>query len=278
MSLENNSKKQWTDPKDYGLPVVEIKPIHSISSSKPILEEPKPEVISPAIEKEIVPNPIVQSIIAEKSEEVETSKKTKPSPASKPVPQKEIPVKKESKSWIGIVAVLALVLVSVIIWQMTTSNQVSEESIPPVAEEAQVDPILEEENSNVNESKEEETQVTENQITEVETASSETTPIQKPETGTTIDRTVAGTLIRVESKAERPTYYIIVGSLPSERLALEEAPVYQNRVPSVYLISPYDDNTNYRLAIGSFGSFTKANEELERIKADYTEALWILKY
>ncbi len=82
----------------------------------------------------------------------------------------------------------------------------------------------------------------------------------------------------MQSKAVSPTYFIIVGSLPNERFALTEAPKYQNRVPAVYLITPYDGIKNCRLAIGSFKSLTKANEELKRIKADYTEALWILKY
>ena len=161
---------------------------------------------------------------------------------------------------------------------MIVTNQVVEPELPVAEATISPAPPVTESESIVNDSKEEEIQAAENQTPEIELPSSELSAIQKPETGTTIDRTVLGTLIRVESKGERSTYYIIVGSLPSEELALAEVPQYQKRVPSVYLISPYDDTRNYRLAIGSFGSFTKANEELARIKADYTEALWILKY
>lgn len=276
MNSENNSNKHWPDPKDYGLPVVEIKPIRPVPSVISPEVAPAPEVEKVVTPAEVIPNPIVQSIIAEKSAELKEFKTIRPS--TEPKLAKSIPAKKESKSWIGITAVLALVILAVIIWQMTTGT---EENVYPVAfenEPIQIAPTSEEPISTVNDSKVEETQAAVNQSTEIESPSSTEAIMQKPETGTTIDRTAAGTLIRVESKAARPTYYLIVGSLPNERLALEEAPQYQNRVPAVYLITPYDDTKNYRLAIGSFGSFTQANKELERIKADYTEALWILKY
>lgn len=277
MNSENNTIEHWPDPKDYGLPVVEIKPFRSdlpIPSS-----EVQREVIleKSIISAETVPNPIVQSIILAKSAESEAVKI--PAPA---VPQatveRSLPPRKESRSWVGIVAVLTLVILAVIIWQMTSEDK---ERFVPVAFDKEAvlsttnaqEPI-----SNVKDSKPDNSEDIENQVVETELKSSSNTAIEKSETGITIDNNIVGTLIRVESKAERPTYFIIVGSLPNERFALEEAPQYQNRVPTVYLITPYDDTKNYRLAIGSFRSFTKANEELERIKADYTEALWILKY
>jgi hypothetical protein len=277
MNSENNSNRHWPDPKDYGLPVVEIKPIRSIPTER------SPEVVlAPEVEKvvtpvEVIPNPTVQSIIADKSAELKEIKESKVS-VPKPEIPKSIPAKKESKSWIGITAILALIILAVIIWQMTTRKKEIENPVVFKKEDVQIATTPEEPISIVNDSKVEEIQEPENQSDESELPSSPNATIRKPETGTTIDLKAAGTLIRVESKTERPTYFIIVGSLPNERLALEEAPQYQNRVPAVYLITPYDNTKNYRLAIGSFGSFTKANEELERIKADYTEALWILKY
>ncbi len=279
MNSENNSNTHWPDPKDYGLPVVEIKPINPVpsSNSPEVLQVASPEEV--AKPEEILPNPVVQSIISDKSAKLKDPKAPKHS-VDKPEIPKSIPVpaKKESKRWIGITAVFALLILVVIIWQMTAGNKEIENPVAFENGDVQIITTPEEPISSVNDSKEEEIQAPENQIAESELPSSPNTTIQKPETGTTIDLKEVGTLIRVESKAASPTYFIIIGSLPNERYALEEAPKYQNRVPAVYLITPYDDTKNYRLAIGSFGSFTKANEELERIKADYTEALWILKY
>jgi hypothetical protein len=279
MNSENNSNTNWPDPKDYGLPVVDIKPINSVpsASSPEVQKEASPEEV--AKPEEILPNSVVQSIIADKSAELKEPKAPKHS-VDKPEIPKSIPVpaKKESKRWIGITAVFAILILAVIIWQMTAGNKEIENPVAFENEDVQITTSSEEPISIVNDSKVEEIQEPENQSAESELLSSPNTTIQKPETGTTIDLKAAGTLISVESKAASPTYFIIVGSLPNERFALEEAPKYQNRVPAVYLIKPYDDTKNYRLAIGSFGSFTKANEELERIKADYTEALWILKY
>lgn len=275
MNSENNSNTHWPDPKDYGLPIVDIKPIRIIpvESSIEVVSSKDVEVLK----EEVDPSPEIQSIDSVKSDELKAVETPVP---VMPMPKiaKSIPAKKQSKSWIGVTAVLALLIVAVIIWQMTASNNEVESVVAIEAAAIQSPTISEDSNSSVNDSKVTEIQDSENQSSITELPSSPTTPIQNPETGTTIDPTAAGTLIRVESKAARPTYFIIVGSLPNERLALEEAPQYQNRVPALYLITPYDDTRNYRLAIGSFGSFTKANEELERIKADYTEALWILKY
>jgi hypothetical protein len=277
MNFENNSNKQWPDPKDYGLPVVDIKPIIPVlSSSLPKVQQEASSENQSATE-EIDSNPVVSSISADKSAELQVSK-TPAVQIPKPEISKSIPSEKKSKSWIRTTAVLSVVILAVIIWQMTAENKEIENSVAFESGDVQVLTTSEEPVSSVNDSKVEEIQATENQFTESELPSSSNTTIQKSETGTTIDRNATGTLIRVESKAASPTYFIIVGSLPNERFALTEAPQYQNRVPAVYLITPYDDTKNYRLAIGSFGSFTKANEELERIKADYTEALWILKY
>jgi hypothetical protein len=277
MNSENNSNKHWPDPKDYGLPVVDINPINPVPSASSLKVQQEALPKKEAKPEEIVPNPVVQSIIADKSVEQNELQTPKHEVNKAEIP-KTIPVKKESKRWIRITAVLALVVLAVIIWQMTAGNKEIENPVALENGDVQIVTTSEEPISTVNDSKVEEIQTPENQFAESELPSSPNTTIQKPETGTTIDLKAVGTLIRVESKAARPTYFIIVGSLPNERFALEEAPQYQNRVPTVYLITPYDDTKNYRLAIGSFGSFTQANEELERIKADYTEALWILKY
>jgi hypothetical protein len=122
MNLENNSNKQWPDPKDYGLPVVDIKPIipdSSYSSPKVQQEASSEKETAP---EEIDSNPVVSSIITDKSAELEGPETPAPH-IPKPEISKSISAKKGSKSWIRITAALALVILAVIIWEMTVGNK-----------------------------------------------------------------------------------------------------------------------------------------------------------
>lgn len=83
---------------------------------------------------------------------------------------------------------------------------------------------------------------------------------------------------RVATKLDKPRYFIVVGSLTSESMAIKEAAKYADRAAVVYLILPYGNVPNHRLSIGYFDSLNQATNELERIKNEYTESLWILKY
>ncbi|WP_075351029.1 SPOR domain-containing protein [Algoriphagus marinus] len=266
MSSKDNPDKNWSDPKDYGLPYVEISPLKSgapVESKGP--EETEEHIVSEELETIVTHQVPIEPIIIPIAED--KSPKTIPNKPSEAA-------KKSSSSWIWVVLTIAVGIILVIIWQM--SSTVSEPAEVVAKASNQMPTVVEENpiNNNTNTG----IQEVENQDPIVDSTNSATVTLEKPETGTTIDYKGEGTLVRIESKADRPTYFIVVGSLPNERLALEEYPQYSNRASTVYLILPYDDVKNYRLAIGSFSSFTKANEELERIKGDYTEALWILKY
>ena len=103
--------------------------------------------------------------------------------------------------------------------------------------------------------------------------------LSKPaQTGTTIANTVSGNLIRIESKAEKVRYFIVVASLPNEQLALELADNFSGKSPERYLIAPYETSPNYRIAIGKFDTWKAAADEVARIKSQYSEDLWILNY
>ena len=184
MTTNESDKKQWTDPKDFGLPWVEIKPLKV---------KPKPAESSSIGLEEAKPGPIPIPVQSETTFDESTQKA-------------EIEVDKES------------------------SSQVSQNNVPSI------------------------------------------------QYGTTIAQSISGNLIRVESQAERPQYFIIVGSVPSEADALKLIPDFQAKVPEVYLISPYSESKNYRVAIRKFTSFRAAAEELDKIKSQYSEELWILKY
>ncbi|SIN72718.1 hypothetical protein SAMN05444394_1234 [Algoriphagus halophilus] len=287
---ENSSEnRQWTDPKDFGLPYVEVTPITPLGEEIKLPEKEEEQVVTLATdnqsqEKSIQETePAKEAVVPTPAEEVKTDypKEEHVTQQSEELaPEKRVIAEPEKKknSWVVAVVILALLVVSVIVWQLmsqgngpnTSGNQVAQQQSPPeVPVESQVVP----ENTPT-----EEIQTPENQDSIPKSNSSLEEPVETPQTGTTIDRTVAESLIRVESRGERPQYFIVVGSLPNERMALSESTQYLDRASSVYLILPYEDVKNYRLAIGSFTSFRKASEELNAIKDQYTEALWILKY
>ena len=266
MSRKDNPEKNWSDPKDYGLPYVEISPLKSgapVESKEP--EETEKHNVSEELETIVTHQVPIEPIIVPVAEQK----------SPKPIQNKPSETaKKSSSSWIWVVLAIAVGIIMVIIWQMQSNEsetpKLVSEGTDKIATVVEENPIDNNTNTGIQE--------VENQDPIVDSTNSAPVTLEKPQTGTTIDYKKKGTLVRIEAKADRPTYFIVVGSLPNERLAMEEYPQYSNRASTVYLILPYDDVKNYRLAIGSFSSFTKANEELERIKGDYTEALWILKY
>jgi hypothetical protein len=265
MATKTSENSQWTDPKDYGLPFVEITPLNPEPISKEKKKEPfkeevhvQPELVAVESEKKLKP-------------------KTEKSPPT-PVLTKEVSEKKSTNSWVWIVAILAIAIVGVIIFQLQkgSTSDVSENALE--TESSAVENNQSQVAEELINTPTQEIQTPENQQIITDSTSIQIQPSQTPQTGTTIESKQSGTLVRIESKKERPQYFIVVGSLPNEALAVKDATQYYDRAQTLYLILPYDDVTNYRLAIGAFGSFSSAAAELERAKGLYTEALWILKY
>ncbi|WP_111321019.1 hypothetical protein [Algoriphagus chordae] len=258
---KSTDNKHWTDPKDYGLPYVEVVPLAQAESSKK--EELKAEPINVADIKK-------KTIQAVKPKQVETEKVSRS--------EYKVEEKKSNNSWVWIAAVIALAVVLVIIWQMNKSVAPSQDSTELVSES--IEGLASQENDAVaiNSTPSEELQTSDNQENIPDSISSVPPVAESVQTGTTIASKVSGTLVRVTEKPARPQFYIVVGSLPNEAMALQEAEQYKDRAETVYLIMPYEDVTNYRLAIGTSRGWTAINEELARVKDQYTEDLWILKY
>lgn len=287
MSTDPSENKSWPDPKDFGLPYVEVKPIDpQLKEEKvDVVPEPKDETpeVAPIIVEEKAETPAVK---ASESEQVEAGKVVEQTAPEKEVAEtKEIPKKetvqpdpKKSNSWVGVVIVLAVLVISVIVWQLMGSQATVSEKVASNSTQESSNSVTEAASPAVENTPTEEIQVADNQDSIPKSNSSLEEPTKTPQTGTTIDRTGTESLIRVEGRAERPRYFIVVGSLPNERMAISESAQYLERASSVYLILPYEDVKNHRLAIGQFTSFRKASEELDQIKDQYTEALWILKY
>lgn len=275
MADKDSEKKQWTDPKDYGLPFVEITPIRV--KAKPVVEEAPKVITEPEVQPEATAPLAVEHtskpVSEEKKEEKKSEKQVQSPSINRPAESKK------SSVWVWAVVLIGLGIVSVIIWQIQSQlNPSSPENPGEKTEEsiAENQPITTQVAPETTPSEQNQPTVNQDSITSIINSNPN---ISKPaETGTTIANSVTGNLIRIESKTERPQYFIIVGSLPSEKLAIEEATVYFGRTSDVYMIMPYEGVSNYRLAIGKFGSFKTAAEELEKIKSQYSEALWILKY
>ncbi|MCE7054563.1 hypothetical protein LZF95_07750 [Algoriphagus sp. AGSA1] len=261
MTDKSVDNKQWTDPKDYGLPYVELVPLTQIRQPK------REEEIATAIDVAEVKKRTMQTITPSLAQAETISRQ-----------EHKIEEKKSDNSWIWIAALLALGVMLVIIWQMN-KTVVSEQDSTVLASKS-VEGVAKQENDEVavNVSAGEESEIYDNQAVVSDSVSSPTPAAESVQTGTTIAPKVSGNLVRVTEKGDRPQFYIIVGSLPNEALALKEAEQYKNRAETVYLIMPYEDVTNYRLAIGTSRGWTAINEELTRVKDQYTEDLWILKY
>lgn len=269
MSVKDTDTREWSDPKDYGLPFVEItplKPHQAILKEKQEVNQ-KETVISEKKSVEPVKEPIVVSVDKPKSEPAKI----------KDLPKPKVEKKEAKNAWVWIVLVLALAVVGVIIWQLQlnrsevtsiqTSSAKPEEKIVqnqpvPLAETTVTDTAVS----------------TDNQEAIISINNSNPNLSKPAETGTTIANTVKGNLIRIESKAEKVRYFIVVASLPNEQLALELAENFSGKSQERFLITPYESSPNYRIAIGKFDTWKAAADEVARIKSQYSEDLWILNY
>lgn len=275
MASKTSDNAQWTDPEDYGLPFVEITPLNPGPISQEKKKEPLKEEV---IQKPLALIPEIQAPQEPVAMEAEPELTTEHENVFiEPIESKELPEKKNPNSWVWTVAVLAISIVGIVIFQIQ-KEKINGAGESVVAESLTVENTQSQVPEELKNTPTQEIQTPENQQIITDSTSIQIQPIQTPQTGTTIESNQSGTLVRIESKKERPQYFIVVGSLPSEALAVKDASQYYNRAQTLYLILPYDDVNNYRLAIGAFGSFSSATAELERTKGLYTEALWILKY
>ncbi|GMQ23974.1 hypothetical protein Aoki45_06560 [Algoriphagus sp. oki45] len=274
MNTKGSDKKQWTDPKDFGLPWVEIKPLKT--KLKPVdnpSESTKTQEVLSSVTK--VEEKLTSPAVAEKKESKKATDSTLKSSSKTPVQEK----KKGTPAWAWLVFVLFAAIFAVLVWQIllqtrrtdspVTTNSSSVQEVKDTPSTEQTEPEI---TSN------ESIQPADNEVAKVEEVQvSENNP-PAAQSGTTIAQNISGNLIRIESQAERPQYFIIVGSVPSEADALKLIPDFQAKSSEVYLISPYTESKNYRVAIGKFTSFRAAAEKLDEIKSQYSEELWILKY
>jgi hypothetical protein len=83
----------------------------------------------------------------------------------------------------------------------------------------------------------------------------------------------------IETLTERTGhYYVVVSSSVDGDLAMDRAKKLSAEGKSCKIVPPYGKWKYYRLCIGDFDSFASAQSSADASKADYGDALWVLKY
>lgn len=85
-------------------------------------------------------------------------------------------------------------------------------------------------------------------------------------------------LTAITARGEAPRYFLVVASFIDEDMARDHSAVLQRQGKHTFLVYPYGDIAYYRLAIGQFESFALASNEISRVKDNFEENLWVLKY
>jgi hypothetical protein len=258
MVEKESNPKQWSDPKDFGLPFVEISPL---AKSKSKAKETKVSVPTPV--EELPKTPPVAT--------VEKKKETKP---SRPVEAPKPPVKNEkmkSKTWVWVVVFAFIGAVSVIVFQLKINQEPLEGDVevpvaPPITSVPQKP-----------------------QVDSSALAAVDSLPVQDS-TGSAISElpvvaTTSGTSIATQPKITKVTqkegkarYFLVVGSFGTEEETDRFIQKTGNKFAEYQLIYPYEGSTNYRLAVGVFNSWNEASNKLNELKAQQSKEYWILKF
>lgn len=240
-----------TNDKDYGFPFVEPIKLERNTTEVKITE--------------------VKEVTAEESQKSHTSKTSeatfKPQDRTAKAPKK-------SKGITLFLIISILLILSVMAYFLYYHPQDVEESFVTEnveivsAEEGQIEEVTDAiiEDDLINEESNEINQLTEKQSTQLPNSSASQANVGR------------GSVSTVNSKGERPTYYIIIGSVPNESLATQESEKYLAKGINLWKILPNEESKNYRIASGKYNSFREASEALEPAKAQFSESVWILKY
>ncbi|MFD2201281.1 SPOR domain-containing protein [Shivajiella indica] len=256
MAEEYSNKLSDQNESNYGFPFVEVTPLEDSSRKKvSIIKEPKIE---------------------------NTPMKAEDNPISPKESIKPAPLIKKKRSQLPLqfsLVMLILIILSVMAYFLyfypeTKEVQPIQAIVPQKIEPEKV--VVEEKKPEVLvESGIEEPEVIQDK--EEEVTGNEDNTIEKIEEPSPIP-IKSGSINKVTGKAAFPEYYIIASSTISEKVALEEAQKLIDNKNEVWVIYPYGETSNYRLAIGKFASFNDATQALEKLKADFDASIWILKY
>lgn len=277
---KNNNNGDFQEDHEYGFPFVEVVPLvlnpESLTEEFPIEEIEELESSAKVAEDEIVnsTDDVKQEVVAENEPALVETSKTE-SVEIKPIEIKKIErtfqtktKKKSSGPLIMILTLLILVVLGAMAYFLYY--------LPKVENEIQTSRIETQENT-TNEQIESPTTNIDQPIadlgTDEEVDGEVTQEVQAP-----VAVQASPELTLIQSRDANPRYFVVVASVISERLAREEADKYLGLNKNTWIIFPYGDIRNYRIAVGKFDNIESATEAWETAKGEFGEAIWILKY
>ncbi|MFD2035901.1 hypothetical protein ACFSKL_13945 [Belliella marina] len=255
--MRENRKNLDDQDRDYGFPFVELVPLE-------IAEPANADVVVAQNEMEQEEKmEEAEALVPAASKLPEVEKVQEPPLQAKKSPDKALDQasKKSSSPMILILLLLAIVILGAMAYFLYyVPNQ--EQSTSVDASEAVQETI------NAPITIEEENIQDENAVNEGETQVIEEEEITPTEPELTI----------IQSRADKPRYFIVVGSVVAERYAMEESKQYLEKGHHTWIVFPYGDIKNFRIAVGKYDNIETATEAWETAKSEFGDAIWILKY
>jgi len=257
MAEKDSNPKQWSDPKDFGLPYVEVSPLSAMKSNAKAPDQ-VPSVELPQT------SPIV---IEDKKKD---TKPSRPAVASTSGVNGE---KKKAKTWVWVALFAIILAVTAIIIQLKNSQEAVVENKNLVNDPLDTAALRKHfadgyklAKSNLDSLPNQDSSVNSDFELNSTSINSGTSIATNPK------------VKRVEKKEESIRYYLVVGSFASEQETARHIQNLGDKFTEYYLVYPYKKNQNYRLAIGSYSTWKEASAKLKEMNAQDSTGYWILNY
>jgi hypothetical protein len=257
MAEKDSNPKQWSDPKDFGLPYVEVSPLSSLKPNAKARDQ------DPSVE-----SPQTSSLPTE--DKKKDTKTSRPAVASTTAVNGE---KKKVKTWVWVVLFAIILAVTAIIIQLNINQEAVVENKNLVN-----DPL---DTAALGKHFEDSYKLAKSNLDSLSNQDSSANSdfeLNSPSTNSGTSIATNPKVKRVEQKEGSIRYYLVVGSFASEQ---ETARYIQNsgdKFTEFYLVYPFKKNQNYRLAIGSYSTWKEASAKLKEMNAQDSTGYWILNY
>jgi hypothetical protein len=257
MAEKDSNPKQWSDPKDFGLPYVEVSPLSSLKPNAKARDQ------DPSVE-----SPQTSSLPTE--DKKKDTKISRSAVASTTAVNGE---KKKVKTWVWVVLFAIILAVTAIIIQLKNSQEAVVEN-----ENLVVAPL---DTATLSKHFEDSYKLAKSNLDSLSNQDSSANSdfeLNSPSTNSGTSIATNPKVKRVEQKEGSIRYYLVVGSFASEQ---ETARYIQNsgdKFTEFYLVYPFKKNQNYRLAIGSYSTWKEASAKLKEMNAQDSTGYWILNY
>jgi cell division septation protein DedD len=93
-----------------------------------------------------------------------------------------------------------------------------------------------------------------------------------------VEEVTSPVLTEIDSRADAPRYFVVVGSFIDDDLARDYSDRLNKQGETTFLVHPYGEIHYFRLAVGQHENVDLALAAMEKIQGNYEENLWVLKY